>query len=83
MYNKLYIYFYDLYSPVASFFLCVCVCVCVCMCVRAFVERERESNHEQTVCGTSGSNLGENELGGLFRSVTSSMPGKLNFISTY
>ncbi len=32
-------YFYDLYSPVASFFLCVCVCVC--MCVRAFVERER------------------------------------------
>ncbi len=31
MYNKLYIYFYDLYSPVASFFLCVCVCVCVCV----------------------------------------------------
>ncbi len=81
MYNKLYIYFYDLYSPVASSFLCVCVCVC--MCVRAFVERERESNHEQTVCGTSGSNLRENELSGLFRSVTSSMPGKLNFISTY
>ncbi len=80
MYNKIYIYFYDLYSPVASFFLCVCVC----MCVRAFVEREREqSNHEQTVCGASGSNLRENELGGLFRSVTSSMPGKLNFISTY
>ncbi len=44
MYNKIYIYFYDLYSPVASFFLCVCVCVCVCACmrVRAFVERERE-----------------------------------------
>ncbi len=83
MYNKLYIYFYDLYSPVASFFLCVCVC----MCVRAFVcvhlWKERESNHEQTVCGTSGSNLRENELGGLFRSVTSSMTGKLNFISTY
>ncbi len=36
MYNKLYIYLYDLYSPVASFFLCVCVCVY--MCVRAFVE---------------------------------------------
>ncbi len=42
MYNKLYIYFYDLYSPVASFFLCVCVCVYVCACMRAFVERERE-----------------------------------------
>ncbi len=84
MYNKLYINFYDLYSPVASFFLCVCVYVCVCMCVRAFVERERESNHEQTVCGASRSNLRENELGGLFRSVTtSSMLGKLNFISTY
>ncbi len=53
-------YFYDLYSPVASFFLCVCVHV------RALVEREREINHEQTVCGTSGSNLGENELGGVF-----------------
>ncbi len=73
MYNKLYIYFYYLYSPVASFFLC--------MCVHAFVERE--SNHGQTVCGASGSNLGQNELGGLFRSVTSSMLGKLNFISTY
>ncbi len=36
MNNKLFIYFYDLYSPVSSFFLCVCVCVC--MCVRAFVE---------------------------------------------
>ncbi len=36
--NKLYIYLYDLYSPVASFFLYVCVCVCVYMCVRAFVE---------------------------------------------
>ncbi len=57
----------------------------VCVCVRACVHlwKERESNHEQTVCGTSGSNLRENELGGLFRSVTSSMPGKLNFISTY
>ncbi len=30
----LYIYFYDLYSPVSSFFSSVCVC----MCVRAFVE---------------------------------------------
>ncbi len=79
MYNKLYIYFYDLYSPVASFFLCVCVWVCIC--VRPFVERE--SNHEQTVCGASGSNLRENELRGLFWSVTSSMPDKLNFISTY
>ncbi len=39
----------------------------------------RDSNHGQTVCGTSGSNLGENELGGLFRSVTSSMPGKFHF----
>ncbi len=78
MYNKLYIYFYDQYSPVASFFLCVCVCVCV------HLWKERESNHEQTVCGTSGSNLRENELGGLFRSVTSSTLGKLNFIfSTY
>ncbi len=75
MYNKLYIYFYDLYSPVASFILCVCVCACIC--------GKRASNHEQTVCGASGSNLRENELGGLFRSVTSSMPGKLNFISTY
>ncbi len=37
-----------------------------------------ESNRGQTVCGASGSNLGENELGGLFRSVTSSMPGKSN-----
>ncbi len=27
MYNKLYIYFYDLYSPVSSFFMCVCMCV--------------------------------------------------------
>ncbi len=80
MYNKLYIYFYDLYSPVASFFLCVCVYVYVCACICG--KRERESNHEQTVCGTSGSNLRENELG-LFRSVTSSMPSKLNFISTY
>ncbi len=41
MHNKLYIYLYDLYSPVASFFLYVCVCVCVYMCVRAFVEWER------------------------------------------
>ncbi len=41
MYNKLYIYFYDLYSPVA------CVCVCVCMCVRAFVERERATMNKQ------------------------------------
>ncbi len=82
MYNKIYIYFYDLYSPVASFFLCVCVCVRVCVCVHLW--KERESNHEQTVCGVSGSNLRENKLGGLFRSVTSSMPGKLNFIfSTY
>ncbi len=79
MYNKLYIYFYYLYSPVASLILCVCVCVCVCV----HLWKERESNHEQTVCGASGSNLRENELGGLFRSVTSSMPGKLNFISTY
>ncbi len=39
MYNKLYIYFYDLYSPVASFFLC--------MCVRAFVERERATMNKQ------------------------------------
>ncbi len=46
MYNKLYIYFYDLYSPVASSFLCVCVCVC--MCVRAFVERERAT---MNICG--------------------------------
>ncbi len=55
--------------------------MCVCVCVRACVHlwKERESNHEQTVCGTSGSNLGENELGGLFRSVTSSMPGKFHF----
>ncbi len=52
MYNKLYIYFYDLYSPVASFFLCMCVC----MCVRAFVEREREKTENKTVCGRSGSN---------------------------
>ncbi len=51
--------------------------VCVCICGM------RESNRGQTVCGASGSNLRENELGGLFRSVTSSMPGKLNFISTY
>ncbi len=62
MYNELYIYFCDLYSPVASFFLCVCVCAHA----HALVERERESNHEQTVCGTSGSNLGENELGVFF-----------------
>ncbi len=75
MYNKLYIYFYDLYSPVSCFFLCVYVCVCIC--------EMTESNRGQTVCGASGSNLGENELGGLFRSVTSSMPGKSNFISTY
>ncbi len=75
MYNKLYIYFYDLYSPVAFFFLCVCVCACVC--------GMRERDRGQTVCGASGSNLRENELGGLFRSVTSSMPGKWNFISTY
>ncbi len=45
MYNKIYIYFYDLYSPVASFFLCVCVC----MCVRAFVERERATMNKQYV----------------------------------
>ncbi len=77
MFNKLYIYFYNLYSPVASFFLCVCVYMCACICGK------RESNHGQTVCGTSRSNLGENELGGLFRSVTSSMPGKFNLISTY
>ncbi len=44
MYNKLYIYFYDLYSPVSSFFLCVCVCVCASICGM------RESNHGQTVC---------------------------------
>ncbi len=47
MYNKLYIYIYDLYSPVASFFLCVCVCVC--MCVRAFVERERATMNKKYV----------------------------------
>ncbi len=75
MYNKLYIYLYDLYSPVSSFFLCVYVCVCICGMT--------ESNRGQTVCGASGSNLGKNELGDLFRSVTSSMPGKSNFISTY
>ncbi len=61
MYNKkLYINFYDLYSPVASFFLCVCVCVCV------HLWKERDSIHEQTVCAASGSNLRENELGGSF-----------------
>ncbi len=70
MYNKLYIYFYDLYSPVASFFLCVCVCVCV----RAFVEK-RESNHEQTVCVASGYNLGGNS--GSFWLLC---PCKLNFM---
>ncbi len=43
MYNKLYIYVYDLYSPVASFFLCVCVCACI--------GGKTESNHEQTVPG--------------------------------
>ncbi len=56
MNNKLYIYFYDLYSPVSSFFLCVCVCVYVCACICGM----RESNRGQTVCGTSGSNLGGN-----------------------
>ncbi len=49
------------------------------MCVCACIGGKRESNHEQTVCGISGSNLGENELGSLFRSVTSSMPGKFHF----
>ncbi len=39
MYNKLYIYFYDLYSPVASFFLCVCVYVYVCACICGKRER--------------------------------------------
>ncbi len=77
MYNKLYINFYDLYSPVASFFVCVCVYVCACICGK----RERATMNKQYVA--SGSNLRENELGGLFRSVTSSMLGKLNFISTY
>ncbi len=48
----------------------------MCVCVHW---KERESNHEQTVCGTSGSNLGENNSGGLFQSVTSSMPGKFHF----
>ncbi len=47
MYNKLYIYFYDLYSPVASFFLCVCVCVCVC--VHLWKERERATMNIQYV----------------------------------
>ncbi len=32
----------------------MCVYVCACICGK----RERESNHEQTVCGASGSNLG-------------------------
>ncbi len=39
MYNKLY--FFDLYSPVASFFLCVCV--------RALVERKRATMNKQYV----------------------------------
>ncbi len=38
MYNNLFIYFYDLYSPVSSFLMCVCVCVCVC--VHFWNERE-------------------------------------------
>ncbi len=52
-------------------------CVCMFVCISGMTE----SNRGQTVCGASGSNLGENKLGGLFRSVTSSMPDKLNFIS--
>ncbi len=54
MYNNLYIYFYDLYSPVASFFLCVCVCACACICGM------RERDRGQTVCGASVYNLGGN-----------------------
>ncbi len=45
MYNKLYIYFYDLYSPVASFFLCVCVYVYVCACICG--KRERATMNKQ------------------------------------
>ncbi len=41
----LYIYFYDLYSPVASFFLCVCVYVCACICGK----RERATMNKQYV----------------------------------
>ncbi len=46
MCNKLYIYFYDLYSPVA-FFLYVCVCVYVCACICG--KRERATMNKQYV----------------------------------
>ncbi len=50
MYNKIYIYFYDLYSPVASFFLvCVCVCVCVYVCACICGKRERATMNKQYV----------------------------------
>ncbi len=73
MYNKLYIYFYDLYSPVASFFLCVCVCVC------ALVERERATMNKQYVALPRIQPGRERTRGGLFRTVTSPMPGKFHF----
>ncbi len=76
MYNKLYIYFYDLYSPVSSFLLCVCVCVCVHLWnERATVDKQYVAVPDTTWERTNS--------GGLFRSMTSSMPGMLNFISTY
>ncbi len=78
MYNKLYIYFYDLYSPVAFFFL---VSVCVCVCVHLWKEREQPWTNSMWRFRIQPGR--ERTRGGLFRSVTSFMPGKLNFISTY
>ncbi len=70
MYNKLYNYFYDLYSPVSSFFLCVCVCVHFWN-ERATVDKQYVALPDPTWETTNS--------GGLFRSGLL-CPCKLNFV---
>ncbi len=75
MYNKLYIYF----------FICIQLYLlfsCVCMCVCAFEEWQKATVDKQYVT-LPDPTWERTNSGSLFRSMTSSMLDKSNFISTY